>query len=73
MLAFYDIDKSSIVDLETNWSEELVRFIEKLAPVLLTIGIISIFLEFKAPGFGIPGSVAIFCFAAIFLSKYLVG
>ena len=73
MLQLYDINSEKVVELDTNWAEEMVRFIEKLAPVLLTIGIVAIFLEFKAPGFGIPGAVALCCFAAIFLSKYLVG
>ncbi len=73
MLGLYNIDRDKTVELETNWSEEMVRLLEKLAPILLTIGIIAIFLEFKAPGFGIPGIVGILCFAAIFLSKYLVG
>jgi len=59
--------------IETNWSEELVRFLDKIAPILLTIGLIALYLEIKAPGFGIPGIIALSCFAVLFLTKYLVG
>ena len=73
LLKLYKIDRKDVIELETNWSEEMVRFLEKLAPILLTIGIIAIYLEFKVPGFGLPGIIGILCFATIFLSKYLVG
>ena len=73
LLNCYEIDKNSVAELETNWSEEMVRLLEKFTPILLTIGIIAIFLEFKSPGFGLPGIVAILCFTVIFLSKYSVG
>ncbi|MDR4508109.1 MAG: hypothetical protein MRJ65_07730 [Candidatus Brocadiaceae bacterium] len=73
LFALYNVNKKEVTELETNWSEEMVRFLEKIAPVLLTIGIIAIYLEFNSPGFGIPGLVGIVCFATIFLSKYLVG
>lgn len=73
LLALYNIKENEAIELETNWSEEMVRFLEKMAPILLTIGIIAIYLEFKTPGFGLPGIIGILCFATIFLSKYLVG
>ncbi|MCF6149800.1 MAG: serine protease [Candidatus Kuenenia sp.] len=73
LFALYEVNKSEVTTLETNWSEEMVRFLEKIAPVLLTIGIIAIYIEFNSPGFGIPGLIGITCFATIFLSKYLVG
>ncbi|MGR3173005.1 MAG: NfeD family protein [Candidatus Scalindua sp.] len=59
--------------LETNWSEEMVRFLASIAPVLLGIGLAALWMEFKSPGFGIPGIVGILCLATVFLSKHLVG
>lgn len=73
LLGIYGIKEDKTRELETNWSEEMVRFIGKIAPILMTIGIISLYLEFKTPGFGLPGIFGILCFATIFLSKYLVG
>ena len=59
--------------LETNWSEEMVRFLGRIAPVLLGIGLAALWMEFKSPGFGLPGIVGILCLAIVFLSKHLVG
>ena len=73
LLALYNINENETLELEINWSEKMVRLLEKIAPFLMTIGIIAIYLEFKTPGFGLPGIVGILCFATIFLSKYSVG
>jgi membrane-bound serine protease (ClpP class) len=59
--------------LETNWSEEMVRFLGRIAPVLLGIGLAALWMEFKSPGFGLPGIIGILCLAIVFLSKHLVG
>ena len=59
--------------LETNWSEEMVRFLGRIAPLLLGIGLAGLWMEFKSPGFGLPGIIGILCLAIVFLSKHLVG
>src|SRR3989338_8259851 len=43
------------------------------AGILLSVGLIALWLELKAPGFGLPGIVGISCLATVFLSKYMVG
>jgi len=73
LLKLLNIDKVEITSLETSWSEEMVRFLESIAPVLLGIGLVALWMEFKAPGFGLPGIVGILCLATLFLSKHLVG
>ncbi len=59
--------------LETNWSEEMVRILGKISPILLGIGLAALWMEFKSPGFGLPGIVGILCLTTVFLSKHLVG
>lgn len=73
LLKLLNIDKVATTLLETNWSEEMVRFLESIAPVLLGIGLVALWIEFKAPGFGLPGIIGVLCLATVFLSKYLVG
>ncbi len=60
---------------ETNWSEEMVRFLNSTAVVslLLIVGLGSLYMAFKTPGFGLPEILAIICFSVLFFSKYLVG
>lgn len=41
--------------------------------LLIVIGLIALFLEITSPGFGIPGTVAIVCFAVVFASYALLG
>lgn len=73
LLKLLKIDKAETSVLETNWSEEMVRFLGRIAPVLLGIGLAALWMEFKSPGFGLPGIVGILCLATVFLSKHLVG
>lgn len=73
LLKLLKVDKAETSVLETNWSEEMVRFLGRIAPVLLGIGLAALWMEFKSPGFGLPGIVGILCLATVFLSKHLVG
>jgi len=62
-----------IIRIEETWSEALVRFIGKITPILMMIGLAALYTEMKAPGFGVPGIVGISCLALVFLNQYLVG
>lgn len=73
LLGLLRVDQGKTTVLKTNWSEEMVRFLERIAPVLLGIGFVALWIEFKAPGFGLPGILGALCLATVFLSKYLVG
>jgi len=73
LLKQLNIDVVSTNLLETNWSEEMVRFLGKISPILLGIGLAALWMEFKSPGFGLPGIVGILCLTTVFLSKHLVG
>ena len=61
--------------LETLWSEEMVRWLNSPAvmAVLVLIALLGVYIEFNTPGIGLPGLVAVICFAIIIGSKYLVG
>jgi len=61
--------------LRTNWSEEMVRRINHPAVmgVLFMIALLAVYIELNTPGIGLPGLVAVICFAVMIGSKYLVG
>jgi len=63
------------VVLETLWSEEMVRWLNSPAvmAVLVMLAMLGVYIEFNTPGVGLPGLVAVICFAIIIGSKYLVG
>ncbi|HKP96482.1 MAG TPA: NfeD family protein [Fibrobacteria bacterium] len=59
--------------VETTWSEDLVRMLGKFAPVLMMIGFGALYLEFKTPGMSLFGVIGAVCLLIVFGSKYAVG
>lgn len=61
------------VEIKPTGAEQLGIWINAIAPVLLIIGIVGLYIEFKTPGFGLPGIVGITAFAIYFLGGYVAG
>lgn len=59
--------------LEVTWSEHLAVALRSLAPILMGIGLLALYLEFKTPGFGLFGIVGVGCLAVVFLSNFVAG
>ncbi len=59
--------------LEVTWSEHVAVFLRSLAPILLGVGLLALYIEFKTPGFGAFGIAGIACLAVVFLSNYVAG
>lgn len=53
--------------------EKIGSWLNMISPLLLIIGIAGIYIEFKTPGFGLPGIVGITAFALYFLGGYVAG
>lgn len=73
MLAGMGIERYKIVRIEQSWSESLGRVISAMAPLLLMIGLGALYVELRAPGFGVFGIIGILCLALVFSHQYLVG
>src|SRR4051812_20014760 len=65
--------KGNLVAVEPTGFERLAFWITALAPLLLLLGIICAYLEFKMPGVSMPGIIAAICFALFFAGHYLAG
>ena len=61
------------VNIQPTGAEKLGTWINAISPLLLIIGAIGIYLEFKSPGFGLPGIVGIAAFAIYFIGGYVAG
>ncbi len=61
--------------LRPNWSEKMVRWLNHPAvmSVLIMLALLGVYMELSTPGVGLPGLVAVICFAIVIGSKYLVG
>lgn len=56
-----------VTRFEASWSLNLAEFIVGLAPFLLAVAVISVYVEFQSPGFGVFGIVGVvFFLIAIF-------
>jgi membrane-bound serine protease (ClpP class) len=60
-------------ELSTTWSEDLVRAIGTIAPLLMMIGFGALYMEFKTPGLSIFGLIGAVCLSIVFGSKFAVG
>lgn len=61
------------IEIKPTGTEKLGLWINTVAPLLLIIGIVGLYIEFKTPGFGLPGIVGIAAFAIYFLGGYVAG
>ncbi len=61
--------------LEPTWSEHMVSWLSSPAVmgILVMLALLGVYIEFSSPGFGLPGIVALVCFALMLGSKYMVG
>jgi len=74
LLKHYNVVGEPVV-LTDNWSERLVALLTSPAVFgfLMFVALLCAYVEVNTPGFGVPGAVAIACFALLFGSRYLTG
>jgi membrane-bound serine protease (ClpP class) len=53
--------------------EQLAFWLNKISPLLLALGLIGVYMEFKTPGFGVPGVIALVSLVLYFLGGYIAG
>ncbi len=69
----FGVDGYTMHRLEITWSERLAVWLNSLSPLLLGLGMLALFIEFKTPGFGVFGISGIALLAIVFLSNYVAG
>ncbi len=69
----YGAGNYTVQTLEVTWSEELAGYLTSLAPILMGLGMLAIFIEFKTPGFGIFGFIGGVFLAIVFFGHYVAG
>lgn len=62
-----------VVEAEPSGFERAALVITMIAPLFLLGGIIGTYIEFKSPGFGVPGAIAALCFILFFAGHYVAG
>ena len=63
----------SVVRLEVTWSEKLAQYLTSLTPILLGLGLLALFIEFKTPGFGVFGISGAILLGIVFFGHHVAG
>ena len=53
--------------------EVVGRWITMISPLLMLVGFLAIYLEFKTPGIGLPALIAVICFSIYFVGNFIAG
>ncbi|MGB0582063.1 MAG: NfeD family protein [Limisphaerales bacterium] len=54
-------------------AESLAGWLNKIAPILMMIGLAGLYIEYKTPGFGVFGVIGILAFLLYFFGSYVAG
>jgi membrane-bound serine protease (ClpP class) len=65
--------KIEVVRLEVTWSEELAAWLNAISPLLMGLGLLCLYVEFKTPGFGVFGITGGALLAVVFFGSYVAG
>lgn len=65
--------KATVTTLDLTWSENLAVWLTAISPVLMGLGMLALFIEFKTPGFGMFGIAGIVLLGIVFLGNYVAG
>lgn len=69
----FGADGYTVTRIEQTWSEDLAAWLNKISPLLMALGLVALFIEFKTPGFGVFGITGIVLLVVVFLSSYVAG
>lgn len=74
LLDSMNLQNAQIVDLNMNWAEDFIRFLNNpiVTSVLLMIILVGFFTEIKTPGWGLPGTAAVIALALFFGAGYIL-
>ncbi|NEQ68838.1 MAG: hypothetical protein F6K21_25725 [Symploca sp. SIO2D2] len=68
------LGEEMVVDrFESTWSLSLASVLVSVAPFLITVGMIGVYIEFQTPGFGVPGIVGVCAFVVAIFGHNVAG
>ena len=64
---------TAVAGIERRRSDDWLVWLDALMPVLIAAGLVLAYTEIKTPGFGVPGVLAVACFALVLAGRWLAG
>ncbi|KAF0152484.1 MAG: YqeZ [Ignavibacteria bacterium] len=70
----YGLMNEEDVVIQSNWAEDIVRFLNNpiISSLLIMIGMIGLFTEIKTPGWGLAGTAGLIALALFFGTSYIL-
>lgn len=74
LLEAFNLSKAEVVNLDSNWAEDFIRFLNNpiITSILIMVALVGMFTEIKTPGWGLPGTAAVIALALFFGSSYIL-
>ena len=69
----FGVGNYKLSKMEINWAEKVGLWLNSIGPIIIGIGLLGLFIEFKTPGFGFFGIAGIVFVLIFFGSKYVSG
>lgn len=75
LITAIDADPAKVVHFEISLAEEVARWIRSfpISGILLGLGLLGIYIEFKTPGFGLPGIAGSIFLAVWYFGHHVAG
>lgn len=70
------LSQDDLVEMDMTFNQQVLRYLGAnpwIYLILVLVGLNGLYVELKAPGFGIPGFTALVCFVLLFGSRFLLG
>ena len=64
---------AQVTRIKETGAEKIGSWLNAISPILMIIGLVGIYIEFKTPGVIVPGIVAVIAFLLYFLGGYVAG
>jgi membrane-bound serine protease (ClpP class) len=74
LLEAFDLQDDEVIDLNSNWAEDFIRFLNNpvITSILMMVALVGLFTEIKTPGWGLPGTAAVVALALFFGTGYIL-
>jgi len=74
VLEAFDLKGAEIKRINSNWAEDVVRFLNNpiVSSLLIMVGLLGLYTEIKTPGWGLPGTIGLISLALFFGSSYIL-
>lgn len=58
---------------QVTWSEELAQYLNRFSAILMGLGLLALFIEFKAPSHGVFAGIGVLLLLVVFFGHYVAG